>query len=217
VKFFKTLHDEQGPTGYLGRGTHYSVLRAVVFHDAIGNPLPEGPLADFAVIWDEDHDTRVFEPIENIYRRGLLSSFLIFGERKGSFTAILSDDVHRKSPTDRLAVLKNEVNEICQSLEDPWPSEVLNLRSEGNPIIQAESKKVHLYLENLKMLWQLGIVPPKVAFNPILLKRSTNFHFQCDQTIVLGTRESSISAISFRRANLTCLAYLISAARDYMK
>jgi len=89
--FFKTLHDETGPTGYLGRGTHYSVLRAVVFHDHMGKPLAEGQFADFAVIWDEDHDARVMEPIEQIYGRGLLSSFLMFGERQGSFTVILSN------------------------------------------------------------------------------------------------------------------------------
>src|SRR5215831_20387208 len=91
--FFKTLHDETGPTGYLGRGTHYSVLRAVVFHDHMGKPLAEGQFADFAVIWDEDHDARVMEPIEQIYGQGLLSSFLMFGERQGSFTAVLSNKV----------------------------------------------------------------------------------------------------------------------------
>jgi hypothetical protein len=85
--FFKTLHDETGPTGYLGRGTHYSVLRAVVFHAPNGAHLPEGQFADFAVIWDEDHDVRVIRPIEEIYRRGLLSSFLMFGEQRGLFTA----------------------------------------------------------------------------------------------------------------------------------
>jgi len=88
--FFKTLHDETGPTGYLGRGTHCSVLRAVVFHDPMGRSLPKGQFADFAVIWDEDHDARVMEPIEKIYRDGLLSSFAMFGERQGCFTAILS-------------------------------------------------------------------------------------------------------------------------------
>jgi Bacterial RNA polymerase, alpha chain C terminal domain len=91
--FFKTLHDETSPAGYLGHGTHYSVLRAVVFRDPMGNPLSEGQFADFAVIWDEDHDTRVMEPIGEIYRRGLLSSFLMFGEHKGTFTAIVLDEI----------------------------------------------------------------------------------------------------------------------------
>ena len=183
--FFKTLHDEQGPTGYLGRGTHYSVLRAVVFHDPRGRHLLEGQFADFAVIWDEDHDTRVMEPIEEIYRRGLLSSFLMFGENKGFFTAILSDKA--RSPLDAIAekrtpFLRTEINAICQSLNDPWHSEVVDRRREGaNPIISDEDKKVSLYLNNLEMLWQLGTVArrpqkPRIdmeapQINPAFLKK----------------------------------------------
>ena len=56
--FFKTLHDEQAPTGTLGRGTHYSILRAVAFGDSEGKMLGSARFADFAVIWDEDHDDR---------------------------------------------------------------------------------------------------------------------------------------------------------------
>src|SRR5262245_36988079 len=77
--FFKTLHDERSPTGYLGRGTHCSILRAVVFHDEHETPLPSGEFTDFAVIWDEDHDVRVIESIEKIYRLGLLPCFLMLG------------------------------------------------------------------------------------------------------------------------------------------
>jgi Bacterial RNA polymerase, alpha chain C terminal domain len=234
--FFKTLHDETGPTGRLGRGTHYSVLRAIVFQDHFGKPLAEGQFADFAVIWDEDHDTRVLEPIEQIYSRGLLSSFLMFGEQKGCFTAVLSNEltssvvnpvfsmpvdelessvrvancfrnnnivhvgdlVQRTEgemlrvpnfgrdglnevkkilapmkldlgmkipgwPSDvteeknmRVALLKSEINNICQSLSDPWPSKVVSLESQGNPIISDDDEKVSLYLKNLDMLWELG-------------------------------------------------------------
>jgi RNA polymerase alpha subunit len=96
--FFKTIHDETIPTGYLGQGTHYSVLRAMVFHDPFGIPMSEGQFADFAVIWDSDHDVRVMKTIEEIFRRGLLSSFVIFGERKGIFTAILSDTIRSSAP-----------------------------------------------------------------------------------------------------------------------
>jgi hypothetical protein len=175
--FFKTLHDETSPTGHLGRGTHYSVLRAVVFHDARGKPLPEGQFADFAVIWDEDHDPRVIEPIEKIYRRGLLSSFPMFGEHKGVFTAILSNQIRDpaalQASAARVAFLETEINAICQSLNDPWPSKVVTLGSAKNPIISDEEEKVGLYLRNLDMLWQLGTAevqgwPP---FNPVLLNR----------------------------------------------
>ena len=246
--FFKTLHDETSPTGHLGRGTHYSILRAVVFHDQMGKSLPEGQFADFAVIWDEDHDARVIEPIEEIYRRGLLASFPMFGEHKGSFTAVLSDEISvLKAPVDlalfrhieelqlsmgtenclrnssivylgdlvqqtdgallrssnfgrkslneikgvleglglhlgtelpgwppeniesivkdihehheRVELLKTEINTICQSLNDPWRSDVAALGSVENPIISDDHEKVNLYLTNLEMLWRLGIAP----------------------------------------------------------
>ncbi len=168
--FFKTLHDETRPTGYLGRGTHYSVLRAVTFRDPRGNPLSEGQFTDFAVIWDEDHDSRVMEPIEEIYRRGFLSSFLMFGERKGFFTAILSDKARGRlmrpgAKDEHTALLKTEINAICQSLNDPWPSEIVDLRGESNPIISDEDEKVRLYLKNLQMLWQLGTVTPRLVEN----------------------------------------------------
>ena len=45
---------------------------------------------DFAVIWDEDHDERVFQPIERLYRLGDLPSFIIFGERKGMFVRLVA-------------------------------------------------------------------------------------------------------------------------------
>lgn len=242
--YFKTLHDETGPTGYLGRGTHYSVLRAMTFHDPIGKSLPTGQFIDFAVIWDEDHDVRVIEPIEEIYRRGLLSSFVMFGERKGAFTAALSNKVTteiRTAPfnpalltrvdelqlslrsanclsndniiylgdlvqkteaemlrvpnfgrrslneireilvqiglhlgmdvqgwppenpesllkyTTRVSFLKAEVNSICESLSDPWNSDVVPIESKDNSIINDEHDRIALYLKNLEMLWQLGI------------------------------------------------------------
>ena len=223
--FFKTLHDEQGPTGYLGRGTHYSVLRAVVFHDRLGRLLLKGSFKNFVVVWDEDHDTRVMEPIEEIYQRGLLSSFLMFGERKGCFTAIVSDEFPVSEPAlsgdvdelalsirssnclknanivqigdlvqrseaeliripnlgrtglnnitealsqlglklrmelpewTRLEFLNTEINTICQSLNDPWTSQVAAIGSDRNPIIGDNDEKVSLYLNNLEMLWQLG-------------------------------------------------------------
>ena len=57
--FFSTLHDEDGPVGHLGGGTHYSVLRAVLWE-------PEPAFHDFAVVWDEDHDLRVVWVLEQM-------------------------------------------------------------------------------------------------------------------------------------------------------
>lgn len=152
--FFQTLHNEQNPTGYLGRGTHYSVLRAVVFHDEAGGHLSQAQFCDFAVIWDEDHDERVIEPIEIIYRSGLLSSFLFFGERKGGFTALFSEKVH---DLDRRTLLHDRIEEIAGGLSDPWFTCVANPTDSNNSIISDASDKVELYLANLRMLWRLGL------------------------------------------------------------
>src|ERR1700692_4902503 len=87
--FFKTLHDETQPVGHFGRGTHYSVLQVPIWQDQWLNPLPLGSLLDFAVIWDEDHDERVIEVIENIYFSGLLAPVRFIGERKGSLSVLI--------------------------------------------------------------------------------------------------------------------------------
>jgi hypothetical protein len=66
---------------------------------------------------------------------------------------VRGEDLVRK---ERIAVLETEINTICQSLDDPWPSEVVALGSTNNPIISDDDEKVSLYLKNLEMLWQLG-------------------------------------------------------------
>ncbi|HEX3747687.1 MAG TPA: hypothetical protein VHW09_27315 [Bryobacteraceae bacterium] len=163
-EFFQTLHDEQTPTGTLGRGTHYSIFRAVVFGDEDGNMLGDGRFCDFAVIWDEDHDDRVIEPIEKIYFAGLLPLFLMFGERKGGFTAIAGS-----GEFPRRELLLSRLNAITSSLEigDSWPSQIVDLEDPDNPIISADREKVTLYLSNLMMLWKLGLKPAKFQFTPI--------------------------------------------------
>jgi hypothetical protein len=60
---------------------------------------------------------------------------------------------------ERIAFLHSEINAICRSLNDPWPSKVVALESAKNPIISDDDEKVSLYLKNLEMLWQLGTLP----------------------------------------------------------
>ena len=160
--FFKTLHDERAPTGHFGRGTHYSILRAVVFSDSLGKPATEGRFADFAVIWDEDHDERIIEAIEKIYFAGLLPSFLMFGERKGVFTGVLTDPAIQPA---HHSVLDRQLNEITQHLDsgDAWLAQAFGLDwPPQNPIISdASAEKVSMYLKTLMMLWELGLKPAK--------------------------------------------------------
>jgi hypothetical protein len=155
--FFQTLHDERTRTGNLGRGTHYSILRAVVFGDSAGKPTAQAQFADFAVIWDEDHDDRVIEAIEKTYFAGILPNFLMFGERKGILTAVLADGI---TEPKRLIDLDTQLNGITKHLlaQDSWVAQAFPLdHYPHNPIIDGSSENVKLYLSNLKMLWELGL------------------------------------------------------------
>jgi hypothetical protein len=149
--FFKTLHDEQAPTGYLGRGIHYSILRAVVFHDEIGRPCLGSDL-DFAVIWDEDHDDRVVQAIEGCYRRTILSSFIALREQKGTFIGILAPGL----PNFRSSSVSDQLHAIAEEVElDVWTSVIATVE-EPHGIGSCPDDQLSLYLKNLKMLWKLG-------------------------------------------------------------
>ncbi|MCM0084376.1 hypothetical protein L4X63_22580 [Geomonas sp. Red32] len=152
-----TLYDEQQPVGYLGRGTHYSVLSTITWISATGERLDKPHRHHMAVIWDEDHDERVIKVIERIYKEGLLASVLFIGERKGSLTVLTAG-----APS---AIYIEGIREHGQPAdehdEDWWDSHVHQF---GDPeasgyIIHAEDERVDLYLRNILSLWRLGIHP----------------------------------------------------------
>lgn len=151
--FFHTLHDETAPVGSLGRGTHYSVFRATVFHDEFAEPLETAKFLDFAVIWDEDHDERVLLPIERLYRSGGLSSFIMFGERKGMFFCHVSPRFNGV----RLPTAEATVAAACVNVGgDHWSGHISFAARSGGGIINADERSVELYLKTINMLWQLG-------------------------------------------------------------
>jgi hypothetical protein len=158
-EFFKTLHDDIAPTGYLGRGSHYSVLRSIVWHNSLQQPLPKAAYLDLAIIWDEDHDTRVIEVVELLYFAGLLTPAIFVGERKGSFTVVVSDKTIETLNERKLSEYKKAVEEITESLDDPWSAEVTTFDSDQHSIINDQSAKVSQYLQTINMLWQLGVKP----------------------------------------------------------
>jgi len=86
---FNTIYDETQPVGEIGRGTHYSILRAAQSLDLKLEPEIQITAQDFGVIWDEDHDDRIMDVIEELYIQNLLAPILFIGERKGSVTVIL--------------------------------------------------------------------------------------------------------------------------------
>jgi hypothetical protein len=157
--FFQVLYDQRAPVGHLGRGAHYSVLRAPVWHDEALHPLKQTQLRDFAVIWDEDHDERVIEAVEALYFEGLLSPVKYIGERKGTLTVLVSG--HNKALRTEAALTRyaEAVNRISQALDDPWPAIVDIHQSMEHSIIHDEPGLVMVYLTHIQILWDLSLKP----------------------------------------------------------
>lgn len=159
-----TIYDEPEPVGKIGRGAHYSVLRCAEWFDVTRAPLAHAQIHDFAVIWDEDHDTRVIQVIEQLYIEGLLSPIQFIGERKGTLTVIVASSFYYSAYNviqDYILRIEN----IADTLEfDSWGAEVgvfnKNPDSPRNTtskyIIQDSDDRVQTYLKNIDSLWNLG-------------------------------------------------------------
>ncbi|WP_430455046.1 hypothetical protein [Rheinheimera sp.] len=161
---FTTIHDEQRPVGNIGRGSHYSVLRSVEWMDVTRTPLELPQVHDFAIIWDEDHDTRVLEAVEKIYMAGLLSPVQFIGERKGFLSVVVAAKFYFHGSESNINSYAKAIEDIAQSLADPWGSEIGCFdRSLGSThqcfnisIIQDNEPKVLNYLKTIDSLWGLG-------------------------------------------------------------
>lgn len=179
--FFQTLHDETKPVGKIGRGAHYSILRAVTWHDTLLQPLEHASFLDFAVIWDEDHDTRIIEAIEQLYFEGLLGPVKLIGERKGCLTILLAPEFLEESSSGAIESYLNRLRERGQRgvAGDLWTVDVDCVP--GNLSIIADTmEKVATYTACLLMLWDLGIKPA-----------STTVHAESSQRSAVLTPQSS--------------------------
>ncbi len=156
--FFQTVHDELGPVGSLGRGTHYSILRCIVWHDETLKPSKQAAYHDIAIVWDEDHDERVIELLEGLYTNGLLASVAFLGERKGTATLLVLDSTAKSLGPSGMAKLNKAAEDLAQALDDSWPAHVATLSSPGC-IIDDSHDKVARYIQTIHMLWNLGAKP----------------------------------------------------------
>jgi hypothetical protein len=130
-----------------------------VWHDELLNRLDRCAFLDFAVIWDEDHDDRVIDAIMVLYVSGLLSPVRYIGERKGVLSVLLSPDVVRDWKPERLEQYRDDINDICQCLEDPWSAQIEAVNGDTHSIIHSSAENVSTYLRNIDVLWELGVKP----------------------------------------------------------
>lgn len=156
---FQFIHDETGPVGRLGRGTHYSVARIAEWRDARLRDTAAARLHDFAIIWDEDHDERIIPVLESLYLNGLLAPVLYAGERKGTLSLIL-DPAVKEAGSQALREYEENVRKLAMPEEDAWTVEVALMGDRSTRIIADGDARVDTYLRNIHVLWSLGLKDP---------------------------------------------------------
>lgn len=169
------LHDESMPVGNIGCGSHYSIFRTVEWLDVGRNRLARPEVHDFAVIWDQDHDSRVIKVIERIYLAGLLSPILFIGERKAGLTVIVAAKFSFGLDERGMESYKRELKSAVQEAvpDDLWSVEIGWFDSSPNSPHQPDLKKLIFddeyrsitYVRNIDSLWNLGNRPPDQAPN----------------------------------------------------
>ena len=157
---FSTLYDEDKPVGNLGRGTHYSILRAAQPLNYLNKRQKQIQAQDLCVIWDEDHDTRVIEVIEELYLRNLMAPIIFIGERKGCVTVLVHIDFRKNDLL--FEKFEQQLSHITSSLNDPWTLTIEQYKAPPwerfqSELINANSEKVKTYLDNICNLWDLGL------------------------------------------------------------
>jgi hypothetical protein len=147
-ELFSTVHDEPHPVGHLGRGTHYSILRAISW-------TPDPHFHDIAVIWDEDHDTRVIWVAEQLLVGRLLGNVVFIGERKGGITALT-----RHPPSQDF---ETELARIAESVPSDCFTSTVECLPRAASIVDDKDARVVAYLAGIDAIWNLG--PKPLAFS----------------------------------------------------
>jgi hypothetical protein len=158
---FHCLYDEQSPKSR--RFPHYSVFRAVDSRDVSQKPTDSPRIHDFAVIWDDDHDTRIIPVLEEMLMAGLLPGVQFIGEHKGTLTIILAARTYYEID---LTVFTGKVEKLSAAAHDCWQVEVgLFDRTEGNlkALHQCDFQSLIggcdadiAYLFTIDAMWSLG-------------------------------------------------------------
>lgn len=140
-QFFTTLYDETTAVAPMGRGCHYSVVRIFL-------QKPEPHFRDVAIIWDDDHDTRVVEVLERMIVQEVLGSTIFVGERKGGLTVITKAhaDLRNHKTMDGLSCVETDDFDVWMEV---WPDV-------GGIISDHRSQA---YLTGINALWELGKKP----------------------------------------------------------
>lgn len=162
---FACLYDHKDPS--VPTWTHHSIFRCVEYRDVTRKLLSEPVIHDFAIIWDEDHDTRVIAAVERIYMAGLMAPVQFIGEHKGTLTAIIAAKAWFGMEEDAESYARRLYSAVNEGAQDQWPV-VLGMfdrsdrdlrdahQTELKQIIGVDPQVEHTFLLNLDAVWKLG-------------------------------------------------------------
>jgi hypothetical protein len=167
--YFTTIYDQTEPVGNLGRGTHYSVLRYASWFDVEAKRIDIPQTHDFAVIWDEDHDTRVIQAIEKIYKSGLLSPIQFIGERKAFLSIVVAAKFYFSGTKADQTEYAKRLEDITSDIDGDYWNLQIGFYDKARPdhqtqlagMIACGGAEEDTYLRNIDNLWQLGTKPFK--------------------------------------------------------
>lgn len=176
--FFHCLHDQPEMTGrYFGA---YSIFRAIDSRDVEQRPAPLPHVHDFAVIWDDDHDTRIIPVLEEMLMAGLLPGVQFIGEHKGTLTIILAARTYWKidgeAYTKRVEALTAAAGDCWNVRLGMYDHAPGNLRRghqcDFQEIVGIGDEAEHAFLFTIDTMWKLGtknwtsVDAPKVSSPP---------------------------------------------------
>jgi hypothetical protein len=107
------------------------------------------------------------QAVEHIYMAGLLSPVRFIGERKGGLTVIVAAEFYFGLSKRDVAAYCRAIQDMTQSLDDPWPAEFgwFARETDGKRqnnyegLIADGDHRVGPYLANIDSLWGLGVTP----------------------------------------------------------
>lgn len=161
--FFHCLFDQpRAPNGGCWGG--YSVFRAIDARDVRQRPTQTPQVHDFAVLWDEDHDTRIIAVIEEMLMAGMLPGVQFIGERKGYITVLLAPPTHEidtQAYAERISNFTDLINGDYWSCEvgmfDNRPENLITQHQcELGSILRTDAVTTHAFLLTIDQMWQLG-------------------------------------------------------------
>lgn len=160
--FFHCLYDlPDMPNGTFGA---YSVFRAIDSRDVEQKPAALPHVHDFAVIWDDDHDTRIIPVLEEMLMAGLLPGVQFIGEHKGTLTIILAARTYWKIDIKAYA---QRVEKLTLAAEDSWfvrvgmydhsPGQLHHRQQcDFQELIGLPIDEEHAFLYTIDNMWNLG-------------------------------------------------------------